>query len=303
MFRTILVPLDGSSFGEHALPVAQMIARRTGALLQLTHVHTTAIPLAADAPPALDEALDAALRDRERTYLDQLAAQIGADGTVAVSTALLEEPVVSAIDSYAAETFTDLIVLTTHGRGALSRLWLGSVADTLLRRTALPVLVVRPHDLELDIDHDRTFHRVLIPLDGSALAEQIIPRATALGTLTGAEYILLQAVDAERAHRVGDSDTAAASGPQREAAAHYLEQVAAGMRAAGMHVHTDVVPSPPSAAILAYARDHAADMIAMETHGRGGLTRLLLGSVTEKVLRGAAVPVLVHRPKNGERHM
>lgn len=306
MFQSILVPLDGSPFGEHAFPIARNIARRIGARLQLAHVHVAAAPLAVDALPGFDEALDLEHRAREQAYLAAVADRLHACGVADVSAVLLEDPIVTAIHNHAVKSGADLIVMTTHGRGALSRFWLGSVADTLVRRTTLAVLMVRPHDTELDLSRDRSFHRVLIPLDGSALAEQMISRAVALGALDDTGYTLLQAIDPTAVYLPdpqGDGAGDQLIDQVRAAARRYLDRVAGKLRAAGFHVQAETVVGPPAAAILSFARDHAVDLIAMETHGRGGLTRLLLGSVADKVLRSAAVPVLLHRPSNGERHI
>ena len=85
-----------------------------------------------------------------------------------------------------------LVVMTTHGRGAVSRFWLGSVADKLVRQLPMPVLLVRPHEPAPDFAHPPIFRRALIPLDGSTLAEQILPHALGLGGLTQAEFTLFQ---------------------------------------------------------------------------------------------------------------
>lgn len=293
MFRSLLVPLDGSPFGEHALPAALDLTRRGGARLQLVHVHTSAVPLAADTLPSFDEKLDLQRRIDELDYLADIAGRLRGAGAPDVSTALLEEPVVTAIHNHAVASGADLIVMTTHGRGALSRFWLGSVADTLVRRTTLPVLLIRPPAVANSAPPPG-FRHIIIPLDGSPLAEQIIPCATAIGDDT-AHYLLLQAVGPGHASANGP---APASAPHDHAAhaRDYLARVAAPLQRFGLRVSTDVITGPAGPAILRYASCHPADLIALETHGRGGVMRLLLGSVAEQVLRGASCPVLLNRP-------
>jgi nucleotide-binding universal stress UspA family protein len=151
-----------------------------------------------------------------------------------------------------------------------------------------------------------TFSRMLIPLDGSRLSEQIIAPATALGRLTQAACTLLQVVEpSDLMHHGADTDVSDVeqSVTQRrlEAAREYLDDRAAQLRAEGMQVQTAIVGvNPPAAAILGHARQHEIDLIAMATHGRGGLARVLLGSTADKVVRGADMPVLLLRPRERE---
>ncbi len=199
---------------------------------------------------------------------------------------------------------TDLVVMTTHGYGPLARAWMGSVADKLVRRLPMPILLARPHEATLDLletVHERVFEHVLIPLDGSALAEEILDPALALGALMDAEYTLMEAIEVPvlgyaPAAQAAMLDERVLEQWRAEARA-YLERVAARIRARVSVVRTNVTLAPPAMAIIDYAREHAADLIALSTHGRGGLARMLLGSVADKVIRGADVPVLLQRPR------
>jgi nucleotide-binding universal stress UspA family protein len=144
---------------------------------------------------------------------------------------------------------------------------------------------------------------VLIPLDGSPLAEQAVEPAVALGGLTQADFTLVQAVEPEVliGDDLGGFGTVTAGladlEQMEEQARGYLEGVARRLRARSLRVRTSVVTGKhPVAAILQGAREHGADLIALATHGYGGVTRLLLGSVADKVVRGAPTPVLVFRP-------
>jgi nucleotide-binding universal stress UspA family protein len=177
------------------------------------------------------------------------------------------------------------------------------VADTLVRRLPIPALLVRPHDEALDLlesVHEHVFQHVLIPLDGSALAEAIVERAVGLGMLMDAEYTLLQVLDLPT---IGYAPALHATGADerileqwRGEAQSYLDRVAEQLRARGLRVRAHTVIGSPASAILGYAREYAVDAIAIATHGRGGLARVLLGSVADAVLRGAGVPVLLFRP-------
>jgi len=293
MYRSILVPLDGSAFGEYALPFALSLARRAGAQLHLAHVHVAPAPILADAN-------DTELRASERMYFEGLVQRVEAHWDVPITTMLLDGPVAQTLHEYATASEADLIVMTTHGRGALSRFWLGSIADTLIRQVSVPVLLIRPQEQPLDIEHEPVVKHILIPLDGSALAEHMLTHATTLGKLAQAEYTLLQAIEptfieyGTELYTVGLDDRAME--PLRAQAQGYLDRLAARLRADGVRVQTATVIDLAATAILNYAQAHAVDLIALETHGRTGLARWLVGGVADKVIRGATVPVLLHRP-------
>jgi len=292
MYRTIMVPLDGSSFSEHALPLALRAARLSDASLHLVcvsdsdqhHTDTTTI----DTQP-------------ESAYLARIADRLAANWHGPIETTLLDGAVTESIAAYAESHRVDLVVMTTHGRGVLSRAWLGSVADRLSRRLPMPMVLVRPHkNNPADSANPPSINHLLIPLDGSELSEQIVAHAIALGRLTDATYTLFQTIAIFTPdYGVGiypptDVDIAA----WMKTAQQYLDRIATGMRAEGLQVQTEVFVGFAATSILDYARDHAVDLIAIETHGRSGVARLVLGSVADKIVRGAGVPVLLHRPQS-----
>ena len=172
-----------------------------------------------------------------------------------------------------------------------------------MRRLPMPILLARPAEASINLladIHAPALQHILIPLDGSALAEEILQPAVALGRLAGARYTLIQALDplvAEHTkppYSVGLDRSMLAE--IRERALAYLEQIADRLRARSLQVQTNLVVAQPHVAILDYAQDHAVDLIALATHGHGGVARMLLGSVADKVVRGANVPVLLQRP-------
>jgi nucleotide-binding universal stress UspA family protein len=202
----------------------------------------------------------------------------------------------------------DLVVLTTHGRGPLGRFWLGSVADALVRRLPVPALLVRPQE---GAPAAEAVRHILVPLDGSPLAEQILEPAAALAELTGAAVTLLRVVGPvpppgaevpdgliEEAVQQLLEKTAELQERVNAGASQGLETAAARLRERGLVVQTRVaVADAPAPAILDAAREVGADLIALATHGRRGLKRLLLGSVADKVVRGGTLPVLLLRPR------
>jgi nucleotide-binding universal stress UspA family protein len=285
MFRTVMVPLDRSPFAEHALPLALSIARRAGARLDLASAHVvyalTEDPNYGGLP--FDPCADAECRKREQLYLDATAKWLVPAHSVTTTTAVVDGMAADGLLERAGVDRADLIVMTTHGRGPVSRLFLGSVADELMRRSRVPVLLVRPVAATARQMAEPVFDNIVIPLDGSALAEQVLPPALELARLMEAHVRLLRVVEYPSA--------------QAEAEA-YLETRARPARQQRLRVQTRVMVAPHAAsAILKEGEALTGNLLALATRGHGGLRRLLLGSVADKVIRGAVSPVLVYHPR------
>lgn len=297
-YRSLLVPLDGSPFGEQALPIACALAQRSGAALHLAHVY---VPISPEGMPVMDAALIAAGHRSDRAYLERLRRQLlRTTDLTTVSCAVLDGALIRAIMSHAAAVQADIIIMTTHGRSGLARLWLGSVAGGIIRRASLPILLLRPRaDATAGA---ATFDRMLIPLDGSALAEQILPHALVFGALQRTAITLLRVVEPviQASPDLPDGAMALARRAMQgcaRAAQAYLEQLADRLRSTGARVHTRVrIASDVSAAILEEAQRQSVDLIAMATHGRSGIGRLLFGSVADRTVRAADIPVMLYRP-------
>lgn len=297
MFCSILVPLDRSSFAEQALPLALSIARRAGASLDLLQVH---LLYAFEDPkcPRLpyDPALDREQKQQEQLYLDGTATWVTSVSAVPVTTAVVEGLVADGILSQAQARKADLIVMTTHGRGPASRFFLGSVADELIRRTPIPVLLVRPTDITPSLIPEPVVEHIVIPLDGSALAEQVLEPAFELAHLLEARCSLLRMV--EEAPPVPGGASSGHLHVTRAEAEAYLERIASQANVQGVPTRAHVsVGRHAAETILEEARAFPSHLIALATHGRGGVRRMLLGSVADKVIRGASSPVLVYRPQ------
>lgn len=299
MFRTILVPLDGTPYSEQALPVAMAVARRTGARVRLARVRE---PVAPEDVWFGDPASPDARADEGRA-IARVADEMTATG-IPVEHALLDGPVVETLVRHAKEVAADLVVMTTHGRGPLSRAVLGSVADPLARHLTVPTLLVRPAEpAGPDPGHGRPApaRHLLVALDGSKEAEAMLPRAVELGEAMGARFTLLRVVDHLTAYDFHPTGVVLPypeefiTQPLRDAATAYLERVAAPLRGRGLNVQTQVTLHPdPAAAILEKAHTLGCDLIALESHGRSGLGRLVIGSVAEGVVRHGTTPVLTH---------
>jgi nucleotide-binding universal stress UspA family protein len=309
MFRSILVPLDGSAFGEHALPLAASLARKDGAALHLVHVHQPVPPVTLGGV-AIPDTVDLHLRQDEEAYLADVSLRLNQLTFLPQQTALLDGDVVPALREYVERNNVGLVVMSTHGRGAMGRFWLGGIADEMVREMPRPVLLVRPPEGKCNFRRLPELKSILLPLDGTALAEQAIEPALALGRLFDATYTLVRVnkpVIRPTYLPEGTSTSALAHGvleqieglhrQAKKEAKGYLDGVAAKLAARGFTVDTQVIiDEKPAAGILAEARARHADLIAMETHGRRGLSRLLLGSVADKVVRGSVIPVLLSRP-------
>jgi nucleotide-binding universal stress UspA family protein len=306
MLRVIMVPLDGSRFAEQALPLAVTIARRANARLHLVTVR-----------PAYPVEL---LGTEADEYLEKLAEQLRPEVADVSWRTLLGEnplaylpPVTQGVGEILAQQATEqevgLVVMTTHGRGGLRRAWLGSVADALVRLSPAPVLLVKPKDEEFSIaaEADRGIPHIVVPLDGSADAERALEFAVRVGELFDARYTMLRVMLLAHAlhyDSVPDYLPELASPLSRDGMLRYLEETATPLRTRGLSVATAVLQheSAPTA-IADYAAQHGGALIAMTTSGAGAMRRLLLGSVADKVMRGAETPVLmcnVHQmPEHG----
>ncbi len=312
VYHSILVPLDGSPFAEHALPCACEIARRVSATLHLVHIHTlSTTPIYIEGYPVIDENLASLSREHERMYLEQVKARLTEihseiEIIVEVLDRSLENIVNESVGAFLAahliEQQVDLVVMTTHGHGGLVRFWLGSVADSLVRLTSVPILLVRPTETPPDFAHPPLFQQVLVPLDGSALSEQILEPTLALGALLPTEYMLLRIVEPLYVDYNLITHTDTLDKEAIQAAQSYLDTLAQRLRSKNLAVSTQVMLAQnPAVVILEQAQRRADTLIAMATHGRSGVRRLLIGSIADKVLRGAETAVLVYRPQ--EEHM
>jgi nucleotide-binding universal stress UspA family protein len=276
MLEKILVPLDGSPLAERILVhVRRLLHVKDGRVL-LAHV----VPI--DAPPA--EVEDA------RARLERLRAELAAQGAMVEARVVSSaEPVADALLGLAREWGPGLIALSTHGRGGVSRLVRGSIAEELLRRSSDPVLVANPRAFEAD---EARIRRILVPLDGSETSAAILPAASALARVYGSEVVLLHALEVV----LGSLDF-----PIFEAVDEAQRMLARmARRVESVPVRTRVVQGAAAMVIFGVAIQENADLIAMTTHGRTGLSRLALGSVAEEIARASPCPLLVQRMESLE---
>lgn len=300
----ILVPLDGSKLAEQALPVAASFARAADASVHIIAIipELTLYEVAGVAA-ALSRELDRSVA-RLRSYVDERVSELRAADVRATGGIAVDLPATGILDA-ANAAHADLIIMTSHGSGGLVRLWLGSVTDAVVRRASIPVMVLRPDDhLRQGNLKEMRIAKVLVPLDGSAASESALEPATGIARLLGASLTLFLVVESaplispELAPNVHYDPILLFE--QRENAARYLDRVAARLRAQGIEAATYISDGLPVAVeITDYARANRMDLIVMGSHGRSGMRRLVIGSVADKVMRQADVPVLIARARSG----
>jgi nucleotide-binding universal stress UspA family protein len=311
MFRSILVPLDGSQFGEHALQLAGTLARRSGAALHLVHVHVPQEVTFGEPVLLIPEGVDESIKQQRLQYLQGLARRLTGGLTAPPTCSVLQGTVAPSLEKHTVSVHGDLVVMTTHGRGLLSRAWFGSVTDDLVRNLTVPLLLVQPEEKNPDVNADVAMKRMVIALDGSTLSEQILGPASDLAQLLQAECTLVRVIQPlVRGHELtvdvamSQMDTELLNKlkeyhqQDQAEATRYLDARAAELSALSLKVQTRLeVHDQPAAALLAAAKNLPADVLSLATHGRGGILRLFLGSVADKVARGVHCPVLVYRPR------
>lgn len=279
--KRIVVPLDGSGLSERAIPVAKEFARAYQATLQFVHVRLN--EFSADA------------------YLENIVRGVTDERELAVTSHILDGETVSSLLEFVAdhtEADETLVVMSTHGRGELGRLVLGSVADRMIRAAAVPIVLVR----EAMPVRRSGLQTLLVPVDDSVVSKAAIPVAVALARQTGATIDLVRVFEPASAANIGiapglspayaeliiESERAGLTKARRS-----LDQMAAEMRANGVRVSWEIRSGRTADEIVRMAETTAADLIIMATHGRGGIRRFVLGSVTDDVLQRGTTPILV----------
>lgn len=302
MLSTVLVPLDGSRFSEAALPLAIRLATAAEARFYLVSVNQpVAVPAGMGELAGLASNADEAARHQTTQYLAEIAARCGLIGGRPVEFRLVDGPVGEAICDEAGRVGADLIVMATHGRGALGRLVLGSIADHVIRRSTRPVMVVHPSHRDRE-SLALGGGSILVAIDESEYSDAILDPVIDLARCTASPITLLTVVapsfdvaEPTMPHPVPHHPAVIA---RRSDQAHgRLRTVAAQLRERDLMVSTRVVVGDSAAGgILTVLEESRFDMVALTTHGAAGVRRLLLGSVAEKVIRAASKPVLALHP-------
>jgi len=305
--RHIVVPLDRSPLAERALVPAAEIARRTGALIRLVHVRPGAPALrwGDDASRETESAQEFAAA---REYLARVALRLSTDWGVDVGIATLRGRVPTAICADAAAAGADLIVMSTHGRTGWSRFWIGSVADAVLHRARVPVLLVRGTVRRAPHQGPPAFApaRILVPVDGAPECDQVLRTVAGVFGPFHPTVELLEVVAPMEAGSFTASLGRATGAPDQEGteatmrlAQRYLARAADRLSALqpSLSVTTTAVIEEPATHAIVDAAGRA-DVVAIVSHGRG-VSRLLVGSVCDKLLQGSTATLLVFPPSGG----
>jgi nucleotide-binding universal stress UspA family protein len=300
MYKNIMVPTDGSGFDREAILVALRVAERCESKLRLVRVLATGAFFGVAGAPEGAVPLEAlrAQQDAALSELYALAAECRSLSSAEITVDLEQGPVADVLEGYAKRNEIDLIVISSHGRRGIARLSLGSVTDCLIRETTIPVLVVKPTASYLNPEASKEFRHVVVPLDGSTLAEQILARIVPLAKLEEAEITLLHVLAPEKDDYRSEENAELPWWEKRVTGAQtYLSRRAGELRRQGVTTTFDVIVGEKVPdAISDYARREGADLIAIATHGRGGLARVIRGSVADAVTKSAMSSILVFHP-------
>lgn len=284
MLGKILVPLDGTGAAEEILPYVTQLAKALEAPLDL---HTVVDLDPSELPSSLSPVqIEANLLTRANDHLVSVARSVQEEG-VRISTSTSVGKSAEEILRIAKDGGYGLIAMATHTGSLIGRALLGSVTDKVLHASEVPVLVVTPEKArEYHGSEGPTLTSVVAPLDGSELAETSLPYVEHLAQTLSLGVVLVRTV----------SGTYPAEYPVEELerrAARYLESVARRLRDRGLNVTTQVLPGAPAPAVGEFARNNPQSIIVITTHGRSGITRWLMGSVAEALVRSSGDPVMV----------
>jgi nucleotide-binding universal stress UspA family protein len=293
MLSKILVPLDGSQLAERALPVAEWLAQASrGHIILVRAVQASTFP-GIDAR----EAQVSALADAQ-AYLDERVGDLTANGLTVETATPYGEPAPEILEEIQLRQ-ADLVVMATHGRSGVGRLVYGSVADAVLHRSPVPVVMVPAASVQLRSPDKPPV--IVVPLDGSELAETSLAPASELANQLGAALVLVQVVALPPYAVFGEAGEYSAFDPDTEAVAaqQYLGAVARRLGPTLDEVHGRTEIGDPVDCIVEAATDQQAALIVMATRGRTGVARAVLGSVATGVLRRTTIPLMLVCPDSG----
>jgi nucleotide-binding universal stress UspA family protein len=303
MYEKILLPLDGSPLSESALPYARFLATALHVPVELLHAIDPDIIAVHGHPRYVDDEkpLEEGLKDQNLQYLTKVEGLFPEPAMVSCSV-----EVAGAEELILAKAQTEpgtLIVMATHGHSGMKRWLLGSIAEKVLQGATNPLLLIRA--TEEDTKREAvSLQTLIVPLDGSPLAEMAIPCAVELANKLDLDITLVRAfsLPAPIALAEDQAENGQEVGVQMgKEAQDYLDETAGQLRAQGVKkIATAAVDGPAAETIITLAREKPNSLVVMCTHGRSGVRRWVLGSVTERVARHANAPVLVIRAPSAQ---
>jgi nucleotide-binding universal stress UspA family protein len=295
--RRILVGLDGSPLAESILGSVRALARRLGAEVSLLHVVHLPASFHAEGDVTLDGLVERERREAER-YLHRIARELETAGVTAHTAVAVGEPAAEIVRS-ADRDDVDLLALATHGRSGVQRWLHGSVADAVLHTTTRPLLLLRP---SLGAPPGAV-ERLIVPLDGSAIAEDALPTGRELARRLDVPLELLGVVEPVTLAFAGDPIAQTAFDYPRmlamleEGTRAYLDAIAARERRDGLRVETTVRTGVAPDTIARVHAERPGSLLVIGSHGRTGWRAAVLGSVARRVVALSTGPVMVVRPR------
>ena len=295
-FDTLLIPTDGSDSAEAAARRGFDLAAQCNASVHLLSVADSSIAAGAGYSgdsPSIRTRLRELSSDRA-TALRDSAAEQGIDATAAIREGIPAKEIIT----YATDHDIDAIVIGTSGRGNVGRAVVGSVADKVLRTASVPVVTINRKATTAE-----SIDSILIPTDGSEIAAEAARVGFDFAEELAATVHLLSVIETDRPtwlSALTDRDDTT-DRTLDDGTSDALDALAVEAQKRGFDVETAVTDGTPAEEITDYVESEAIDLIAMGTTGRGGFDRLLLGSVTDEVVRTASVPVLTTRAERSER--
>lgn len=297
MLQRILVGLDGSPLAESILAYVGALAKGLDAEVTLLHV----VPLS----PSLQKGefyrfLGPLIQQEEihaYEYLRRVTQQL-VDAGIKVQSRVTRGEVAAEILRTAQQDGMELIALATHGRSGLQRWFYGSVAEKVLHTTQTPLLLIRPGEEEATLPQGLS--QIVVPLDGSPLAEIALPVAKTLAARLKVPLVLVRVVEIVSLSFIDPAGTAGVNyqailDSLQAASDTYLNQLAATVHSKEVNVQTATPMGLPADKIVGYAHDHPGSLVVMATHGRTGFTNLALGSVARRVVQHGNTPTLIVR--------
>lgn len=289
MIERIVVPLDGSLTAERILPHVRRVLYRNDSELILVQ----AVP-----PPPVEGALTIAEAQlgAAREYVVGQKERLEQAGVRVKHVVEVGYPASVILDVVKREKAT-LVAMATHGSSGIKRFVFGSVAEAVIRRSPVPVLLVRPfwsYELTPELPVEQApIRNVLVPVDGSDLSVASLPGIVEFADLFNSRVVLLRALEGK--------GKAAPSTEEKAEAEKQLRALAHSIEKKGVETLSLIEQGKPVEKILGAVQKHKIDLVAMTTHGRSGVSRAVTGSVTEQVLRHAMVPLLVTRSQEASR--
>ena len=294
MFRKILVPLDGSDEAEAILPyVSHMAAGMDIGVALLSVMDRGALEMSDSYYSKLFERAEQEAKGKLHNAAHQLR-----QARVQIEEHVVSGRADSEIAAAAERLGCNLIAMSTHGRSLLGRGILGSVTDRVVHTAPIPVLTITPSKARAYHGSDTLVTRLVVPLDGSALAESVLPYVKAMASKLGYTVVLLRVVRPLHYFWAGEHppEIHEENEVMESEAREYLEATAESLSRDGIDVEWRVLVGHPTTIVLEQVRDIPHSIVALTTHGRSGFRRWLIGSFAETLVRSGGDPVLIVPP-------